>query len=89
MSVAYFVDGFTTANLLVHLVPFAIDRGVSPSTAAVVFGFTMVLSIVGSTTVGVLSDRMERRAVLASIYLLRGCAYAEDGSEDGGCFSST
>lgn len=75
LSVAYFVDGFTTANLLVHLVPFAIDRGVSPSTAAVVFGFTMVLSIVGSTTVGVMSDRMERRTVLALIYLLRGCAY--------------
>jgi len=75
MSVAYFVDGFTTANLLVHFVPYAIDRGASPSAAAIVFGFTMALSIIGSTIVGLISDRIERKTVLTLIYSLRGCAY--------------
>ena len=75
LSFAYFVDGFTTANLLVHLVPFAIDRGISPSAAAIVFGFTMLISILGSTAVGLLSDRMERKTALTLIYLMRACAY--------------
>ena len=75
LSVAYFVDGFTTANLLVHLVPYAIDRGTSPAAAAMVFGFMMAFSIIGSTIVGMISDRAERKTMLTFIYALRACAY--------------
>ena len=31
---AYFVCGFTTAILTTHFIPYAIDRGLAPSTAA-------------------------------------------------------
>ena len=75
VSATYFVDGFTGGNLLVHLVPYAIDRGVSPSTAAFVFGFMMVLGIVGSMAAGMISEGMQRKTLLTITYLLRGCAY--------------
>lgn len=67
MSVAYFVDGLSTAIVLVHVVPYAIDRGASPSAAAIVFGFTMALSSMGSSIVGLISDRMESKTVLTLI----------------------
>ena len=76
MSATYFVDGFTGGNLLVHLVPYAIDRGVSPSTAAFVFGVMMVLGIVGSMAAGMISEGMQRKTLLAITYLVRSCAYA-------------
>lgn len=75
LSIAYFVDGFTTANLLVHFVPYTIGRGTSPATAAMVFGFMMAFSIIGSTIVGMISDRAERKTVLTFIYALRACTY--------------
>jgi len=76
VSATYFVDGITGGNLLVHLVPYAIDRGVSPSTAAFVFGVMMVLGIVGSMAAGMISEGMHRKTLLAITYLVRGCAYA-------------
>ncbi len=75
MSSAYIVEGFTTAILLVHFVPYASDRGASASSAALMFGIMMLSSIVGSPSAGMLSDRSDRRSVLTLVYFLRGCGY--------------
>jgi len=75
MSTALSIDGVTTSVLLVHFVPYANDRGASPSTAALLFGLMMMMSFVGSTTTGMVSDRMERRSALTLIYGLRGCGF--------------
>jgi MFS family permease len=56
-------------------VPFAIDQGVSASTAATIFGFMMGLNVVGSIMAGVLSDRFGRKNILALTYFLRGIGY--------------
>jgi MFS family permease len=75
MSLAYLICGFTTSILSVHFVPYAIGRGVSPSTAATIFGLTMGLNVVGSVGAGMLSDHFSRKNLLALVYFLRGIAY--------------
>ena len=76
MSGSYAVCGFTTFILSVHFVPYAIDQGVAPGTAATIFGFMMGLNLLGVTGAGMLADRIGgRKNVLAMVYLLRGCAY--------------
>ena len=47
VSGSYFVCGFTTLIISVHFVPYAIERDVSPGTAATIFGLMMGLNIVG------------------------------------------
>jgi MFS family permease len=75
MSGSYFICGFTTAVLSVHFVPYAIDRGVSGSMAATIFGIMMGLNALGSIGAGMLSDRFNRKNLLALVYFCRGCAY--------------
>lgn len=76
MSGSYFVCGSTTFLLSVHFVPYALDRGVSPSMAATVFGLMSGLNIIGSIGAGMLSDKFSRKNLLAAVYALRAGAYA-------------
>ena len=75
LSGAYFVCGMTTAIISAHYVPFAIDRGASPGTAALAFGLMTGLNVLGVIGVGIISDRLGRKNLLAGIYALRGLAY--------------
>jgi len=63
ISTAYFVDGFAIAIILIHFVPFAVDRDASVSSAALLFGLMMAVNIVGSALTGALADRMSRKTV--------------------------
>ncbi len=76
MSGAYFVCGMTTAIVSAHYVPFAIDRGASPGMAATAFGMMTGLNVLGVIAVGLASDRFARKYLLASVYAVRGLAYA-------------
>ncbi len=76
LSGAYFVCGMTTAIISAHYVPFAIDRGASPGTAALAFGLMTGLNVLGVIGVGIVSDRLGRKNLLAGIYAVRGLAYA-------------
>jgi len=75
ISGSFFVCGATTFILSVHFVPYALDRGVSPSMAATAFGLMMALNIVGGIVAGMLSDRFSRKNLLALVYFTRGIAY--------------
>jgi MFS family permease len=72
----YFVCGMTVSLFIVHLIPFATDRGFSPEAAAKAFGLMATLSVVGSLLSGALSDRVGRKNILALAYLLRAIAFA-------------
>jgi MFS family permease len=72
----YAVCGFSIALLSTHFVPFAIERGFSPATAASAYGLMSGLNVVGVLAVGALSDRCGRKLPLGVVYALRGCAYA-------------
>jgi MFS family permease len=73
---AYFICGFTTAILNTHFVPYALDQGFSPATAASAFGVLSGLNVFGVLVVGILADRVGRKDLLAWVYAARGCAYA-------------
>ena len=75
MTLSYFVCGATTATLAVHFVPHALNLGVSPTTAALAFGYMMALNAVGAVAATMLSDRFGRKNLLGGVYFLRGCAY--------------
>jgi MFS family permease len=72
----YFVCGFTIALISTHFVPFAIERGFSPATAATAYGLMSGLNVIGVLAVGALADRGGRKNLLGLVYALRGCAYA-------------
>jgi len=72
----YFVCGFSIALVSTHFVPFAIERGFSPTLAASALGLMSGLNVVGVLAVGALSDRWGRKNPLGVVYALRGCAYA-------------
>ena len=75
MSGSYFVCGATTFMLSVHFVPFAIGKGIPPTTAATIFGLMMGLNVVGAIGAGILADRFGRKNLLALVYLMRGSAF--------------
>jgi MFS family permease len=76
LSGAYGVCGFTTAIVTTHFIPYAIDRGVGPSTAATALGVMNGLNVVGVIVMGMLADRCGRKNLLALVYTVRGGAYA-------------
>jgi MFS family permease len=75
LSSAYVVCGITTGLISTHFVPLAIDRGVSPSMAATIFGMMTGLNALGGIMAGILSDRFPRKNILAAVYFTRGVAY--------------
>jgi MFS family permease len=76
LSGAYCVCGFTTAILTTHFIPYGIDRGFTPSTAATALGVMNGLNVVGVIVMGILADRCGRKNLLALVYAARGGAYA-------------
>jgi len=75
LSISYMICGSTTLLLSVHFVPYAIDRGVSPTLAATIFGFMLGLNVFGAVGAGLLADRFGRKNLLTMVYFLRGSGY--------------
>ncbi len=73
LSGAMFVCG-ATANGLVgtHLLPHSIDHGFSEVSAAGALGVMGLLNFVGTAASGWLSDRYDKRKLLAAVFALRG-----------------
>jgi MFS family permease len=78
------ICGATTNGLIgTHLIPHAIDQGLSAVAAATTLAMMGVLDIVGTLGSGWLSDRSDKRVLLAAYYGLRGLSllylpYADD-----------
>jgi cyanate permease len=75
INAGYFVCGMTVALFTVHLIPFATDRGYSPTAAAFAFGLLAVCSAIGSLLSGTASDRLGRKNIMALAYLVRGIGF--------------
>ena len=78
------ICGATTTGLIgTHLIPHAIDQGLSAVAAATTLAMMGVLDMAGTLGSGWLSDRYDKRVLLAVYYGLRGLAllylpYADD-----------
>ncbi len=76
MSFSYFICGSTTFMLAVHFVPMAVEEGINPQTAALIFGLMSGLNALGATGAGWISDRIGgRKNWLAAVYFCRGTGY--------------
>jgi MFS family permease len=78
------ICGATTNGLIgTHLIPHALDQGLSAMAAATTLAMMGILDIVGTLGSGWLSDRYDKRVLLAVYYGLRGLSllylpYADD-----------
>lgn len=72
---SYIACGVTTGMMGTHFIPYASGEGVGIGTAALAFGLLSFLNLLGVLGAGWLSDRMERKTILALIYWVRGIAF--------------
>ena len=75
LLLTFVVCGVTTASIAVHFIRFAEDEGVSAGTAALAFGALSAINAVGVLIIGYFSDRLQRKTLLAGVYLVRGLAF--------------
>jgi MFS family permease len=75
LLLTFVVCGVTTASIAVHFIRFASDEGVSAGTAALAFGALSAINAIGVLIVGYLSDRLQRKNLLAGVYVVRGTAF--------------
>ncbi len=67
LTFAFAISTFTTVALTVHLIPYLVERGHSPSFAAMVAGLFGLMSLAGRLIIGPLGDRYSRRVVTAGL----------------------
>ena len=75
LSLAYVVCGVSTSIISVHYVRWAISEGISSTQGALAFG--VLAGVNGSVLllVGWLSDRIERRVLLGTVYGIRAIGF--------------
>lgn len=71
LALAFFLVAVGVMGILVHLIPFMTDRGISAETASAILGFTIGVSLLGRIGFGFLADRIDKRHVLMICYSLQ------------------
>jgi MFS family permease len=73
LSGSFFICGATTNGLIgTHLIPAAVDHGITEVAAAGLLAMIGVFDLIGTLTSGYLTDRYDPRILLAWYYGLRG-----------------
>ncbi|MEY3671117.1 MAG: hypothetical protein RI904_774 [Pseudomonadota bacterium] len=67
----YFVCGFHTAFITLHLPAFVVDKGLNASTGAFAIGLIGLFNVFGSFTAGKLGGTHSKKNLLAGLYALR------------------
>lgn len=75
ISMAYVVCGVSTSIISVHYVRWAISEGISSTQGAMAFGLLAGVNGTALLFVGWLSDRMERRLLLGTVYGIRALGF--------------
>jgi MFS family permease len=76
LMAGYFVCGFQVVFIGVHMPSYLKDKGLSPQVASYALALIGLFNIVGTYLAGVLGQKLERRKILAGIYLGRAVAIA-------------
>src|SRR5262249_9534251 len=74
MTAAFALSMLTAGAIIVHLVPYLIDRGYSASIAASSVGFIGIMALPGRLVFTLLGERLPRRLVSALLFLLQAVA---------------
>lgn len=73
---SFLICGYTTAGVIeTHLIPYAAYCGFGPVPSAAAYGLLSAVNLAGMVAAGWLTDRVNRVALLGSIYLLRGLTF--------------
>ena len=72
LAIGFLICGFSTAGVIeVHLLPYAEFCGFAPIEGATAYGVHGGFNMIGVVLAGLLSDKLHRPRLLASIYLVR------------------
>ena len=71
LMAGYFVCGFQVVFIGVHMPSYLKDKGLSPQVAGYALALIGLFNVFGSYAVGVLGQRMQKKNILAFIYLAR------------------
>jgi MFS family permease len=74
LVLGFFTCGFQLAFITMHLPAYLVDRGMPASTGGWVIAIIGLFNIVGSLSVGWLSNRFPKRYILSAIYFTRAMA---------------
>ncbi|MFC2005073.1 MFS transporter [Chloroflexota bacterium] len=76
LCAAYLLFGICTGTILVHLVPHAIDLGISAAVAAGIMATTGGIYIVGTIIMGGVADRIGNRLTFISAFIVLVASFA-------------
>ena len=76
LMAGYFVCGFQVVFIGVHLPSYLKDQGMSPGVATTALALVGLFNVLGTYAAGTLGQRLAKRHILATIYLLRSVAIA-------------
>ncbi len=71
---SYFVCGFQTAFIILHMPAYALDAGLTPGNGAMAVALIGLFNVIGSFWAGKLGGKYSKKKLLAGIYWLRGLA---------------
>ena len=71
LTACLFTHQVTQAAIFVHLIPYVIDMGVDPTSAASVVSVVALISIVGRYGSGWLSDRFDKKWLLIILFIIQ------------------
>lgn len=74
LMAGYFVCGFQVVFIGVHMPSYLRDKGLSPQVAGYALALIGLFNVFGSYAAGVLGQRMQKKNILAFIYLARAIA---------------
>jgi predicted MFS family arabinose efflux permease len=74
LMAGYFVCGFQLAFIGVHLPSYLKDHGLTPQVATTALALIGLFNVLGTYAAGSLGQRLPKRYILSSIYLLRSVA---------------
>ena len=76
LMAGYFVCGFQVVFIAVHMPSYLKDKGLSPEVAGYSLALIGLFNVFGTYAAGVLGQRLQKRKILAFIYLARATAIA-------------
>ncbi len=76
LMAGYFVCGFQVVFIGVHMPSYLRDHGMAPGVASTALALIGLFNVIGTYAAGVLGQRLAKRHILATIYLLRSVVIA-------------